>query len=144
MGTIIVAIVGVLGTLFGPIIQHRELARLEKEKWMRKRKDEIFEHRRALYRRFVAYATVCYAKMKKGDVDMWEDFANLAGVHAEIELTCPDRVIEASTAVKDVFRKIASGDSDMQELDQDWHKEVEGFTKRARSDLGGGPMRICG
>jgi hypothetical protein len=124
----ITAVVGVLGTLFAPVLRQRQVDRRRAEEAGRAERRRLFEERRAAYtamnrasRQFHTLLKDALHRMRDGvfadhDREQLEEARlEYRDRYAEAQMVVPERILEAS---RDVNRVLAGVDAAVKRLDR--------------------------
>ncbi|WP_326689356.1 MULTISPECIES: hypothetical protein [unclassified Streptomyces] len=135
IAAMITAIVGVLGTLFAPLISHRMATRQRAEDREETERIRLFEERRAAYtamnrasRRFSTLLKDALHRLRDGVYADQERTAleearlDYRERYAEAQMIVPERILEASRAVNQVLAKV---DATVKRLDRNLARDGE-------------------
>lgn len=135
IGTIIVAIIGVLGTLLAPAIAQYLSRETELKKWKREQLKEFYKDKRALYRDFITAAVDLFTTHSKHTTNPLTEFQRFSSVTVEIELSCPTEVVKAADKVRATFKEIEHSQSDIELFRDKMDHDLQKFITVARLDV---------
>ena len=124
--------------MLAPLLTQLVAQRGDWGKWQRNHAEKAFEHRRELYRDFIASATGYFVEMDKLKSAAGDEFEALKRVNAEIQLVSPPKVVNTAQKVIETFREIQGSGYDTAPYTARWHTEMNRFIDEARNDVLGG------